>query len=252
MAPSPRRGSSKVAAVWLGLALACAATASAGGPEVAPKGGQPQETHATDGANDECRARAIRAVQTRYEGIRDLRARFEQTARPASVGGRGSTETRSKGSVVVAKPSRMRWTYESPEPSVVVSDGKTLWIYDPSFAEVQRMSVVDGGFLSGAALQFLLGRGDMEREFDVRLVSCTASAVELELLPREPASYEKLRIVADPQTGNVSRTQIQDLLGNVTIVSFSEVEVNRDPPASLFHFDPPKGVRVIDLAAPKP
>jgi outer membrane lipoprotein carrier protein len=148
--------------------------------------------------------------------------------------------------VVVAKPSRMRWSYETPEPSLVVSDGKTLWIYDPGFGEVQRLPVGDG-FLSGAALQFLLGRGDMEREFEVRLISCAAGAVELELTPREPTSYEKLRILADPQTGSVSRTRIHDLLGNVAQVEFSEIEVNLDPSADVFRFEPPAGVRVIDL-----
>jgi outer membrane lipoprotein carrier protein len=202
------------------------------------------EVGSASAAEEDCRNLAIRAVQRRYEGIRDLRARFVQTSSASTLGSRAALT--SRGSVVVAKPSRMRWSYETPEPSLVVSDGKTLWIYDPAFREAQRLPA-DGGFLSGAALQFLLGRGDMEKEFAVRLVSCEAGAVELELTPREPTSYEKLTILADPRSGDVSRTRIYDLLGNVTVVEFSELEVNRDPPADIFRFEPPAGVRVIDL-----
>jgi outer membrane lipoprotein-sorting protein len=33
-------------------------------------------------------------------------------------------------------------------------------------------------------------------------------------------------------------------------VSFQEVQVNTDPPASLFAFEAPEGVRVIELSPP--
>jgi outer membrane lipoprotein carrier protein len=205
--------------------------------------------HAGDAAADaKCRADAIKAIQHRYEAVKDLRARFEQTTRGAAISGRAPAESRSRGQLVVAKPSRMRWSYEEPEPSLVVSDGKTLWIYDPAFKEAQRMPVGEG-FLSGAALEFLLGRGEMERDFDVRLVSCAQDAVELELRPRTPTSYEKLTLLANPRSGDVSRTRIDDLLGNVTTVQFSDLKVNVDPPADTFRFVPPEGTKVIEVDA---
>lgn len=230
------------------LATLCGALAArAGDPAPADAGTRPQAAPAApDASQESCRKRAIEAVQKRYEGIRDLRARFVQTTRAAAVGAQASPPTTSRGTVVVAKPSRMRWTYEAPQASVVVSDGKLLWIYDPAFGEVQRLPVGDG-YMSGAALQFLLGRGQMEREFEVALISCAPERVELELTPREPTSYTRLRIVADPRSGNVSHTRIEDLLGNVTEVEFSAIEVNLDPAADVFRFDPPAGVRVIDV-----
>lgn len=203
---------------------------------------------AADAGEPACLGPTVDAIQARYESVRDFSARFEQTTRPAQLGGAGGEAVTSRGQVVVAKPARMRWTYESPEPSLVVSDGKTLWIYDPAFREAQRLPV-DQGFLSGAAVQFLLGRGDMRREFAISLVGdCGADRVELELLPREPASYEKLRVVASPKTGDLAQTAVHDLLGNVTVVSFSDLAFNRDPPASTFRFEPPEGVTVVDLA----
>jgi outer membrane lipoprotein-sorting protein len=51
----------------------------------------------------------------------------------------------------------------------------------------------------------------------------------------------------DPKSGEILETTLVDLLGNVTVVIFSKVETNRDPPASVFHFDPPAGVKVLKL-----
>lgn len=230
-------------ALGLGIALLCASSAVGEPPADEPSQSPQPAAAATDAG---CRERAIAAIQRRYESVRDLRASFQQTTRGAAVGGRAPAETKSRGQLVVAKPSRMRWSYESPEPSLVVSDGKTLWIYDPAFAEAQKLPA-EGGFLSGAALQFLLGRGQMERDFDVRLLSCAADAVEIELRQREPTSYEKLTLLADPRTGDVSRTRIDDLLGNVTSIEFSNLQVNVSPSADTFRFDPPKGTRIIEL-----
>src|SRR5262245_6107074 len=118
-------------ALGIGIALLCAGSAVGDPPATKPS--PPAEPAAA--ADAKCRERAIAAIQRRYESVRDLRASFQQTTRGASVGGRPAAETRSRGQLVVAKPSRMRWSYESPEPSLVVSDGKTLWIYDPAFNE---------------------------------------------------------------------------------------------------------------------
>jgi len=111
-------------------------------------------------ATDRCGERAAIAVQSRYEGVRDVSARFEQNTHAARLGTTPSAPAASRGRVTLAKPGKMRWTYEDPEPSVVVSDGKTVWIFDPAFGEVQKMPAAEG-FLTGAAAQFLLGVGNM-------------------------------------------------------------------------------------------
>lgn len=190
---------------------------------------------------------AIDAIQTRYEKVEDLEARFVQTSRPAHLGSIAPDPVVSQGSVVVAKPGKMRWNYETPEQSLVVSDGESLWIYDPGFGEAQKIPVTEG-YLSGAAVQFLLGEGNMRRDFDITVVSCDEERAELALVPKEPASYAKLRVVTNPRSGDLSGTVVEDLLGNVTEVEFQDLRVNRKPAASTFTFTAPDGVKVIELA----
>ena len=200
-----------------------------------------------DTAADRCGNKAASAVQSRYEGVRDVAARFEQTTSAARLGGSPSAPSASSGRVTLAKPGKMRWNYENPEPSLVVSDGKTVWIFDPAFGEVQKMPAAEG-FLTGAAAQFLLGAGDMRRDFKVTTVTCTDTAAELELIPRQPATYEKVFLGVEPATGTVHRTRIVDLLGNVVTVEFREQRFNVKPPESEFRFEVPDGVKVIEIA----
>jgi outer membrane lipoprotein carrier protein len=140
----------------------------------------------------------------------------------------------------------MRWSYEEPEKSLVVTDGRELWTYDPALAEAQRLAV-EQGFLSGAAMQFLLGEGDLLREFRVVARSCDPERVVLELEPREPTSYERLLLEVEPRSGRVDASEVTDLFGNVTRVAFSKVRTNTKPDDETFEFRPPKGTRVIEI-----
>jgi outer membrane lipoprotein carrier protein len=182
--------------------------------------------------------------------VKDLSARFEQTTRVASLRN-ASGAAESSGKVVFAKPGKMRWSYEEPNPSLVVSDGSVAWVYDPAAHEAQRMPAGEA-LLSGGAMQFLLGRGDLRRDFVIRAPSCEGDVVVLELVPREPATYEKLELSADRKTGDVSETRVSDLVGNVTRVAFHDVRVNEGVPEKAFEFHPPDGVRVIELQPVQP
>jgi len=192
-----------------------------------------------------CVKSAVDKIQKRYESVQDLSARFEQTTRSVALGRAGDSKA-SKGQVVFAKPGRMRWHYEEPEESLAVTDGEWLWLYDPAHREAQRVQVGEA-WLSGAAIQLLLGEGDILRDFRARAEICTAEEARLVLLPREPSSYEKLVLRADLRTGDVVETEVQDLLGNVTRVRFEEPRTNTAPAPELFRFEAPEGVRVIDI-----
>ena len=129
-----------------------------------------------------------------------------------------------------------------------MSDGETLWIYDPTLKEVQVLAV-DAGFLSGTAIQFLLGEGQILESFTVSAESCKGEEVTLVLQPRQPASYERLELRVDETSGAILATAVLDLFGNRTDVAFEKVERNRAPDDALFRFEPSEGDRVLTLPA---
>jgi outer membrane lipoprotein carrier protein len=191
----------------------------------------------------DCSRAVAGRVQARYEGVEDLEARFTQRSRSVAFGGAPQT-MQASGVALFAKPGRMRWTYEEPEPSLVVSDGQMLWIYDPTAREAQEFPVGQG-FLSGTVVQFLLGEGRILDSFEVRAEGCGGREVRLLLRPREEASYESLELLVVPTSGDVRSTAVVDLFGNRTDVEFGSLRVNQRPPPERFRFVPEPGVRML-------
>ena len=209
----------------------------------------PSDTRKKDAVGDPCIQTAVDAIQSRYASITDLRANFRQITRSVALGKQGPTMA-SKGTVQFSKPGKMRWSYDHPEPSLVVSDGVTLWLYDATKREAQKLAM-GTEYFSAAGIHFLLGEGEILEDFRVSGQACNEKSLTLELEPLSPASYDKLKVLADPKTGDLLQTQVIDLFGNETVIDFSHIEVDHGPPASVFEFVPPDGVRVIELGGGK-
>ena len=47
------------------------------------------------------------------------------------------------------KPGRMRWDYEKPEKKLMVSDGSTLWVYEPEDEQAATQNQWDGRVHAG-------------------------------------------------------------------------------------------------------
>ena len=231
--------------VWLGVVLATAVSLAIS-TAYAETDAEASEDKST------CQAgtgeKTARLIQSRYEGIRDIHANFVQTNESVTFAGQPlMTPEPKRGRVIFAKPGKMRWSYLSPEPSVVVSNGHILWIYDVAGESVTRLEVTSG-FLSGAALQFLLGDGQILESFEVEATACQEGRITLDLIPKAAATYERLGLVADAVSGDIVATSVLDLFGNLTEIRFSEIEINRDPKAETFELEIPDGVEVIDYA----
>jgi outer membrane lipoprotein carrier protein len=198
----------------------------------------------------DCAAATTDLVQARYEGIRDLEVRFTQRSKSVAFSGVGQ-EMQARGVAQFAKPGRMRWSYEEPEPSLVVSDGETLWIYDPTAKEVQEFPVGQG-FLSGTAVQFLLGEGRIRETYEVKAEGCGEETVRLFLRPREDATYERLELLVSAEGGDVRATAVIDLFGNRTDVVFDSLRTNLSPDSATFRFVPGPDDRVLRAAPAEP
>jgi outer membrane lipoprotein carrier protein len=195
---------------------------------------------------DDCAKQVTEQVQKRYDAVRDLRGRFEQTTERVALGGQPGDALTAKGEVVFAKPGKMRWSYEAPDPSLVVSDGETVWVYDPAAREVQKLSLAEG-YLSAAGVQFLLGSGRLADAFTIAAEGCDRGVVTLHLTPKQDAAYESLDLRVDRKSGVVVETTVSDLFGNRTRVAFEGLRENTGVDAKQFRFEPPSGVQVIEL-----
>ena len=68
----------------------------------------------------------------------------------------------------VKKPGKMRWNYKSPEEKVFVSDGRQIQLYVPADKQVM-ISPLPADDQATSAVLFLMGRGNLTRDFTVSL-----------------------------------------------------------------------------------
>jgi outer membrane lipoprotein carrier protein len=183
-----------------------------------------------------------RALQTRYEGIRDFTADFVQSYR----GGVLKTQTSEYGTVSVKKPGRMHWIYTKPERKELVSDGARIYWFVPADKQV-TVSDMPSGDEAATGVMFLSGRGNIVRDFEASAApSPVKGAVALKLTPRRAQpEYEYLVVAFDPSTLQIRSLTTRDLQGGESTTTFSNMKENRGLSDKQFVFSPPRGVAVV-------
>jgi outer membrane lipoprotein carrier protein len=172
-------------------------------------------------------------VQAYYEGTNDLVARFTQTYTYAGFGRRQV----SSGTLRVKKPGMMRWDYEKPAPKTIAVKGSRLVQYEPEENQAYVDEHFDASAMS-AAVTFLLGQGDLAREFDLALDGTGA----LLLHPKEEdPRVESIALTVGKQ-GEVTATRVVDGSGSVNEIRFSDVRRNQGLPDSAFEVKLPRDV----------
>ncbi|HSN93410.1 MAG TPA: outer membrane lipoprotein carrier protein LolA [Anaeromyxobacteraceae bacterium] len=187
-------------------------------------------------------AALARKVQAFYERTGDLQARFVQTYTYSGFGGRKQAST---GTLRVKKPGMMRWDYDTPEKKTIAVKGSRLVQWEPEANQVYVDERFDASAMS-AAVTFLLGKGDLVREFEVDL----SGAGWLVLTPRAPdPRVAAVELEVGPE-GQVTATRVRDGSGNVNEIRFEDVRRNAGLSAADFDVALPKGVRRVTAPSP--
>jgi len=189
--------------------------------------------------------KVVERIQAFYERTSDFSADFKQIYTYKAY----KRRHRSKGKVYFKKPGRMRWDYESPTLKHFISDGATLWIYEPEEKQVFRRSLKDAAL--PVSITFLWGKGDLRKEFEPKLLPAHPLAkpgsIVIELTPRtDKRHYKKIVFVVDAKSFAVTQTLVYDPVGNVNDITFTAVKTNVGLPDDRFGFKVPAGVTVLE------
>jgi outer membrane lipoprotein carrier protein len=154
----------------------------------------------------------------------------------------------STGKVTFEKPGKMSFRYDAPNGNRVVSDGTTIKVYEKDSEQLYESPM--GKSQYPAALAFLLGTGQLLRDFDLRLLDAGQMKFEngyvLEGTPKEAtAAYQKVLLYVDSATSQVRRVLILDAQGNKNRFDFSEPVVNKLVAKDEFEFTAPPGTNVV-------
>jgi outer membrane lipoprotein carrier protein len=188
----------------------------------------------------------LNEIQNRYEKTNDYESNFIQEY----IGKVMRQPNRGEGKVYFKKKGMMRWDYTVPNQKLI-SDGHTLWYYQPEEKQV-LVSDVSSVLKERTPLAFLAGEGNLSRDFNLLNLNESVSQKEdnyvVELSPKEPlVTLSKLILTVDKKTYTVLQADVFDGLGNVTRTRFIDIKTNAGLSNSFFQFTIPPGTEVIKM-----
>lgn len=170
--------------------------------------------------------------------VKSFHARFEQQLFDEY----GELLETSGGEVDIMRPGRFNWSYEKPYRQRIVSDGKTLWIYD---ADLEQVTINDVDLGSSDSPGRLLGdEVDVDASFTVVPLPAKDGVEWLKLTPKA-ANQQFNEIELGLRDGTVVAMRLKDNLGQTTAIDFSDIDRKAEIDPALFHFQPPQGVDII-------
>lgn len=185
----------------------------------------------------------LTGVEKRYASSA-FSARFdiESTLKAMQV-----TDT-AAGRLMVKYPGKMRWEYEQPDPMLFVTDGVTLWMYQPQERQV-RVGKTDEVLGGSQGASFLSDVRLLRKQFQIDLVPNGSNEhVRLKLTPREGAfDIAFITITISRATHDVVEVVTTNQSDDTTRVIFREIVFQQVFPDTLFEFEIPEGTDVLQF-----
>ena len=188
----------------------------------------------------------LQLIQKQYQSIRSFSGRFIQSSH------RTDTETgpkKAEGLVSYKRPGKMRWLYEAPEEQLLVTNGQTMWLYDPLLENVtvQKLQKIT----EGTALSFLLGLGNLQADFIHREISKNLLSGQdgliVELEPKKStANLAFIQLNVHPETYNLQTIALMDQQDNYRTIQLMNMKYNLEIEDNFFEFTVTNDMEVIE------
>jgi outer membrane lipoprotein carrier protein len=208
----------------------------------------------------------VRLLEVRYGSARTLRAVFLERY---FEGGRQLRV--ESGVVFFRRPGKMRWEYESPEKSLFVVDGRTTWFYVPADHTVTRVArkqstdwrapfaLLAGGFrLSRVCARVEIAESERPASSNGAVLRCQPR-VAGSRAPRAAGSgdavdgvqdEDEVLLEVDRASGELSRVVLREKSDIQVEFRLADWQFDLPLPESLFRFEPPRGVAIVNGETP--
>jgi len=151
----------------------------------------------------------------------------------------GEVIQQAQGTVEISRPSLFRWTSISPDENLLVSDGKSLWYYDPF---LEQVSIYDQAKATGQTPFVLLTR-NQKSDWDNYTISQIGDSFIL--VSTQVDSNQGEFHIDISEKGIVKGFAVVEQDGQKSEFTFSEMDLTI-PAKARFTFTPPVGVEVND------
>lgn len=191
--------------------------------------------------NDE---QIVDQLQKSYDSIVDFTADFRQETELKTL----NKTLKAFGKVTYKRPGKMLWRYDEPKNQWVLADGKSLYFYQPDQKQVLK-TPLKNAFRSDVPLTFLLGIGNLKRDFKATSKGVEGNLNVVQLGPKDGKGVDEVTLGVDRQNFQITWARIKDGAGNLTTVHFSNIRRGVGVNDSAFQLQVPQGADVVDVGA---
>ncbi len=181
-------------------------------------------------------------AQAAYQGLSSFEGQFEQEDRQPD----GQVQ-KAAGQIAYRRPGQMRWAYAPPNPQLLVTDGKTVWLYDPLLDTVTEQPLQQ--VTEGTPLRFLLGAGSLTEDFTCRAATLAAPSdglAYLELVARTAVpTLDFIQLGVQPATARLVAFRMVDTQHSERWVRLSQLKFGVSFAQGFFTFQVKPGMDVI-------
>ena len=185
----------------------------------------------------------VERLQKNYDATVDFVADFRQETQVKTL----NRTLKAWGKLSFKRPGKMLWRYEEPKGQFVLADGKHLYFYQPEQNQVIK-TPLKNAFRSDIPLSFLLGIGNLKRDFNASLKGTEDNQYVLRLEPKgEAGGFSEVLVGVSQSTSDIVWVSVRDAVSNVTSIRFSGMRKGVGVQESLFRLEVPEGADIVEL-----
>lgn len=200
-------------------------------------------TQAVMGAGNSGADAAVDALQKSYDATADFVADFRQETEVKTL----NRTMKASGKLFFKRPGKMFWRYEEPKNQFVLADGKYLYFYQPEQNQVIK-SPLKNAFRGDIPLSFLLGIGNLKKDFTATLKASDETQNVLRLEPKgEAGGYGEILVAVSKATSDIQWISVRDAASNLTTLRFTAMRKGVGVSDNLFQVKIPNGADIVEM-----
>ena len=181
------------------------------------------------------------ALDLYLDGLESWRAEFSQSITDS----RGRMRPAQRGRLLVQRPGKFRWEVgpsRGNAAQIMVADGRNIWFLDSDLDQVTVRPAGSGGAATPAML--LSGTTPLRTKFNVEALGRKADLDWVRVSPKSSdGEFKEMRFGFSQRA--LRRLEIDDKLGQRSVMIFENAVRNDRIDPSEFRFSPPPGADVI-------
>ena len=148
-----------------------------------------------------------------------------------------------RGMFAFQRPGRFVWEVKTPYPQKIVSDSKTIYIWDPDLNQVTVKGLTSA--VSSTPASILFEKGDVEKTFSLEELPAEEGCRWVRARPKtEDLTYAFIDLGFDAR-GYATDMKLHDHFGQTTVIKLTGIVINGILPDRHFEFVIPQGADVL-------